>query len=62
MTLLTLSTVFGLLFGIVLAYLILDDLSSGNWRLLVICSCVPSIIGCVKKKRKQKKIYYYYYY
>ena len=48
MTLMTMSIVFGLLFGIFLAYLILDDLSSGNWRLLVLCSCLPSVIGCVK--------------
>lgn len=33
----------GKLYGLLLAYIFLDTFTSGNWRLMMICSCVPNI-------------------
>ena len=33
----------GKLYGLVLAYIFLDTFTSGNWRAMMICSCIPNL-------------------
>lgn len=34
----------GKIYAIVLAYIFLDDFHSGNWRAMMVCSSIPSLI------------------
>jgi MFS family permease len=41
----------GKLYGLFLAYLTLESFTSGNWRLMMVCSCLPNIIILVSSIR-----------
>ena len=34
----------GKLYGLLLAYIFLDTFTSGNWRMMMICSCLPNLV------------------
>jgi len=47
MSLIVISVNIGLLFGVVLAYFILDSISAGNWRALILWSALPGVLAYV---------------
>lgn len=47
MSLITISINIGLLFGVILAYFILDSISAGNWRALMLWSVGPGLIAFI---------------
>ncbi len=45
MSLITVSVSIGQLFGLTVGYFTLDNLSSGNWRLLIIITSLPGLLA-----------------
>lgn len=41
----------GKIYGVLMAFLIMNDIHSGNWRLLVLISCIPCFVVFIGVKK-----------
>jgi MFS family permease len=47
MGILTISVSLGQLFGLIVGFFTLDDLSHGNWRALILITAIPGVIAWI---------------